>query len=250
MIINFDHIYTMDHNHKFMKKLEMAGFTLAKHMVEHPGKHMCRFIMISEKPARQYMEFVHVGKGGVNYGNPGLSLGTETSLEKFNQVLKRKGLKTSFSHKNYDWKKDSESRLPGWNFITFPNHKTNVFTWLTEYEFSAKRKKNQKPVPKHKNMVKSFVGISAELIAADIKLFQKMFGSPKHNVFELKRGFEIQFAKAKKSKILDVIFEVPDLKKYITKFKWDELTISDGAPAVRIKNDTKNMWSVVIRQKV
>lgn len=195
------------------------------------------------------MEFVHVGKGGVKVTKPGLSLGSKSSLEKFNKTLMSKGLKTNFIHKNYEWKKDSTSRLPGWNFITFPKHKSDIYTWLTEYEASSKRK-NKKQLPKHKNNIQRFVGLTAELGLQDLKLLTTMFGLPKHNVFKLKDGFEIHFTKAKKSRILDVIFEVPDLKKYITKFKWDELTVSHGAPGVRINNNTKNMWNVIIRQKV
>ena len=247
MSIRFDHIYTMDKGHKFMKKLEKAGFTLAKMVVEHPGKHICRFIYIKKLglTGKQYMEFVHVGKGGIDYGNPGLSLASDLPLLNFDKKLKSQGIKTDFSHKNYEWKKDSVSKLPGWNFVSFPKHKSKIFTWITEYEYSAKRHK-KRPFLKNKNGINEVVGITTTLSSADIKLFSKLFGKPKNGMF-LVKGFEVHFIKAKESTILDLIFEVKDLKKYINKFEWDELTTSHGRPAVRIKNNTKNMWNVVIR---
>lgn len=249
MSLRFDHIYTMDINHKFMKKLEQAGFTLAKHTVEHPGKHFCRFIMIKKIGAdgKQYLEFVHIGKGGVDWGKAGLSLASDSSLKKVDSKLKNKGLTTKFLHKNYDWKKDSVSQLPGWNFVTFPNHKSEIYTWITEYERSPQRKPTK--IPKHKNRVEYFVGLNAELSASDIKFFTTLFGRPKNGVFAMNYGFEMRFIKSKKSRIKDVVFEVSDLKKYIQTFKWDELTVYGEKPAVRIKNDNKNMWSVLLRQK-
>lgn len=248
MKIRFDHSYSVDRGFAFRKKLGRAGFSLGDHMVEHPGKHFCRFIAmpISKKSGRQYLEFVHVGKGGKDYGIPGLSLGALEPLEPFAKKLKSKKVAAQFSHKNYEWKKNNKDRLPGWNFITFPKSKSKIFTWLTEYEYSKKRKDRLTKNANHPNKVFRIVAIDVAFDNQDVRLVSKLCGKPKNNQFVLDCGVPLTFSKEKESKIKAIVFATKDLKRFVQKFEWDELTTYNGQPAVRIYNPDKRMWDVLI----
>ena len=157
--IFIDHCFNVDQNHRFFKKLERLGFTLDKHMMEHPGKAYCKFIVFKGENPRQrfYLEFVSIGKGGIPFHTPGLSLGYESHLAKFHKKI-NKLLPGKFWHKNFSWKENSQDHLPGWNFIEFktPIIK-NINIWFTEYEFEKKRKKLK--IPNHRNAVRSLHGI-------------------------------------------------------------------------------------------
>lgn len=64
MKLRFDHTYSADQNFKYRKKLGQAGFFLDDRKIEHPGKNFCQFIMMPlVNNKRQYLEFIHVGKG-------------------------------------------------------------------------------------------------------------------------------------------------------------------------------------------
>ncbi|MGZ3794439.1 MAG: hypothetical protein ACXVCP_18980 [Bdellovibrio sp.] len=249
MKLRFDHSYTTDQNFRFRKKLEKAGFRLKKQMVEHPGKAFCKFIMFPspDKAGRQYLEFIHFGKGGKNYELPGLSLGALESLEPFSKKLEKKKLKVHFYHKNYEWKKNSKDRLPGWNFISFPKHKSKIYTWLTEYEFSKKRKLIKRD-SLHPNKVYKFVGIDAIFNADDLNLFKQLCGKPRQKEFMLSCGTSLSFRLGKTSKICSIILATKDLNTLVKKFKWDDLVTYKGMPGVRIKNFDKKMWDVIIVQ--
>src|SRR5690606_38514138 len=138
-------------NHELLKKLERLGFILEKKMTEHPGKAFCRFICFKGENPRKifYLEFVSIGRGGIPFIEPGISFGYETDLAKFYKKVSKK-FHSEYNHKNYDWKKNSEDLLPGWNSITFkkPIIK-NVNIWFTEYEDTKKPRKLN--APKHIN---------------------------------------------------------------------------------------------------
>ena len=246
MKIRFDHIYTVDYKFTFFKKLKKVGFILEDKMVEHPGKHFCRFIRINKfnKTGKQYLEFVHIGKNGASWNKPGLSLAADKSLKQLHLKLKNKKVKSEFTHKNYDWKINSVDRLPGWNLLTFPKHQSQIYFWLTEYEPSKNRKKYI--VPKHKNGVNSVWGIIADLSSADIKLFTRLIGKSKNNIFQLSCGFKINFKLAKVSRINTLVLNTKALSKANRTFKFDDLTIFDGRPALHIKNPTKGMWDLLV----
>ncbi len=130
----FDHCFTLDQNHRLLKKLERLGFTLRPTATEHPGGHVCRFIMFKGKVRNQYLEFVHTRPGGDAYSHPGISFGYKGPLESYFKRIK-KTLPSEFVHRNYDWKADSKTRLPGWNFLTFKHLGfRTLLPWLTEYE--------------------------------------------------------------------------------------------------------------------
>lgn len=251
MKLSFDHCYTNDSNHQFLKKLQKAGFKLDERMVEHPGKAFCRFIALPETPnrGRQYLEFVHVGKGGdLSNPTPGISLRGTQPLEPFCKKLISKKIKARFAHKNYDWKKNSKDRLPGWNLILF-KLRSGIFTWITEYEKSKKRKLKSTKNLKHPNGVYAIQEIDVNLSSKDLQFYTKLLGKPKIDKFHLKCGTTLKFTKSiGRSQIKSILLLTNDLKKLVQKFQWDELTIYDGRPGVVIKSLDK-MWDVIIIQK-
>ncbi len=201
MKLRFDHSYCLDKNHTFRSKLGKAGFFLKDRMVEHPGKMFCRFIAFPQTSIAgyQYLEFVHIGKGGSKETNPGFSLGALGSLEKFNSKLEKHGLKTTFTHKNYAWKENSVDLLPGWNFVEFKS-KSNIYTWLTEYELIKGRPRRLKAKP-HPNGAYKIVGFDFTLSPHDFKFFSQVLGSPKEQIFTLAGGVKIHFPQEKSRKI-------------------------------------------------
>ena len=72
----YDHAYTLDDNHKFLKELGQLGFKIDEMIVEHPGKAICRFLKFqnSKKNQKQYLEFVSVkGAQREKHNHAGLS---------------------------------------------------------------------------------------------------------------------------------------------------------------------------------
>ena len=47
-----------------------------------------------------------------------------------------------------------------------------------------------------------------------------------------------------------IVLATKNLNEVVKKFKWDELTVVDGKPAVRLVNPDPRMWDVVIVQGV
>ncbi|MFX3675818.1 MAG: hypothetical protein ACN6I6_02175 [bacterium] len=144
--IRFDHSYTKDQSHKLLKKLMKLGFSKIKFDVEHPGKHFCSFIEFNNPiGSRTYLEFIHTGRGGSMISSPGISFGYEKNLEGYFKRLKKNcSFEPQYSHKNYNWKENSEDILPGWNFITFKKLGfRTIEPWFTEYESPRKKRKHQ-----------------------------------------------------------------------------------------------------------
>ncbi|MBC7540552.1 MAG: hypothetical protein H7281_17135 [Bacteriovorax sp.] len=142
-MIFLDHSYTNDDKHSFLKKLEKYGFKLSENEVEHPVKQFCRFIAFTGNPLRsyQYLEFVNVKKNGEACSVPGVSFGYTKGLKNYFNKIKNK-VAAKFEHKNYKWKEDSVSDLPGWNFVTFDKVKLKgIFPWFTIHQ---KRKNERK----------------------------------------------------------------------------------------------------------
>ncbi|MNS78746.1 hypothetical protein D3C72_1123770 [compost metagenome] len=201
------------------------------------------------KVGRQYLEFVHVGKGGNDKGGtPGVSLATLSALEPFYNKLTSKKVRAVFGHKNYLWKENSVDRLPGWNFVTFPKHKSKIYTWLTEYEKYKGRTGFNRKFTRHPNQVHKIVGFEMQLSPADIKLYTQLCGKPKNGCFTLPGDNFFKFTKSKISKVNRVILATHDLKKMARKFEWDELTTYEGQAAIQITNPNKGMWDVVVIQ--
>lgn len=246
-MIFLDHSYTNDNNHKFLKKLEKHGFKLSESEVEHPGKQFCRFIAFSGNPLRsyQYLEFVNVKKGGQECKKPGVSFGSTKGLKKYYNKIKTK-IKAEFEHKNYEWKIDNESILPGWNFVTFDKSMPEgIYPWFTEYEKSAKRKKRRKVI--HPNGVQKISSFHFDLTDSGIKFFEVILGIKIKKSIRLSCGTEFYFNKAKTNKLKTIHLECKSLKKLKNNFPYDEEMEFLGKDAVRIKNPN-SMWDIVITQ--
>ena len=247
--INFDHSYTEDMGHKLLKTLEKAGFVLAENEVEHPGKHFCRFIMFKHGAGRNCLEFVHIGKGGKRINKPGVSLRYEGPLkEYFESIKKQVGIKAKYIHKNYDWKKDSKSALPGWNFVTFPRPAfRNVYPWFTEYE-PRPGKKRTLPRP-HPNTAQSIAGMELVVRGADRPKLEKIFGRVfRHKDVSL-GDFNLYINSGSSTRISALVIKCKNLARFKKVAKTGDNVLWRGQNAVIIKNPVPRMWNIVVVDK-
>ena len=246
--INFDHSYTADMGHKFLKSLGKAGFVLAENEVEHPGKHFCRFIMFKHGAGRNCLEFIHVGKGGEKVTKPGVSLRYEGPLkEYFESIRKQRGLKAQYIHKNYDWKKDNKSALPGWNFVDFrrPAFK-NIFPWFTEYE-PRPGKKRALPKP-HPNTAQFIAGMELFVRGADRPKLEKIFGR-NFSQKDVRLGdFSLYINSGNSTRISALVVKCASLERFVKVAKIGKKVAWRGKNAIRIKNPA-GMWDILAVDK-
>lgn len=242
-MLYFDHCFTLDPNYKMMKRLEKCGFVLEKQTVEHPGKIFSRFIMLGAPNSvrgKHYLEFIHVKSGGEKMSWPGISFGFEKDLAKFHRQIQKRMPKAKFFHKNYDWKKDSESRLPGWNFIDFQKLKfTGFFPFMTEYEPHKKRKKT--PPPKHANGVTAVHALIFDVNPEGKKFVKALMGKQK----KMSCDTALILNPAKRTRLRQVVLRCKNLPKFIATYKVDKEIEWHNRPAALIRNPTK-MWDVII----
>ena len=244
-MIFFDHCYTPDQNHRFLKRLESLGFTLNPDTVEHPGKSFCRFIMFRcpEISGRkfQYLEFIHIGaKKPRSYS--GLLLGYAGSLKKFAEKLTSR-IDVEFTHKNYNWKENSKDYLPGWNFLSFKNIGIRTMhTYFVQYEKGAKRHK--RPVQKHSNGVESIYAVEFEVDKRGRSFFQKIFGSRWGEKIKAQNVL-FSFTVGKRNDIRRVILKSKNIDKFIASYDIDEEIVWNGRRGALIKNPS-NKWDIVV----
>lgn len=244
--INFDHSYTEDTGHRFFNALGKAGFVLSDNKVEHPGKQFCRFIMFkSGKAGRVYLEFVRVGKSGERVDKPGVSLRYEGPLKKYFEVIKgQAGVKVKYIHKNYEWKKDSKSALPGWNFVTFLDPKfKNIYTWFTEYE-SHPTKKRVSP-PSHPNTAQTICGLEFVVRDADGPKLEKVFGKSLRGETISLGGISLFLTPGRSTRLTALVLRCKSLKRFAKLAKVGSTVLWRGQPAVIIKNPNRKMWDIV-----
>lgn len=244
-MIFFDHTYTYDNHFQFLKKLEKCGFKLSKEEVEHPGKVFCRFIRLSGNTPRglQYLEFVHIGKGGEKCAVPGVSFGYRKGLKNYYNKLKKK-FEVTYAHKNFDWKKDNKSILPGWNFVNFKKLKfRGFFPWITEYERIVHNKK--KII--HPNGVHRLASLHFEVNDKGLDFFEKLLGKKINDCVMLSCETEFYFTKRRSNKLKVIHLECKSLNKLKNKFPYDQEVVFLGKDAVLIKNPNK-MWDIIISQ--
>lgn len=178
MRIGFDHIYQTNRDEQTFRALGERGFILDPKCVEHPGSMFCRFIKFNTvKPTTagmgyQYLEFAevkddrqahtdHPTATEAQLWGPGISLNADANLEtaKLEIEAELADLKPKVMHKNYDWKNDNVSRLPGWNFLTFDEWVyPDTMVWCTEYEDSPTRSKEYQRFD-HPNTAEAIVGL-------------------------------------------------------------------------------------------
>jgi hypothetical protein len=172
-------------------------------------------------------------------------LGYEKSLEKFyNQLKKDKKLSVEFFHKNYEWKKDSKSRLPGWNFLSFKKIGIRSFhPWMTEYEPYSKRKIRKKP--NHPNGVQGIKGFVFSVNHDGEKFFSTLLGKKLSKSIFLSCGTEVFFEKGKNNRFEKVILQAKSIKKVLREFDPDDEIEFHGKTSALIKNPSRG-WDIVI----
>lgn len=182
MSFEFDHTYMMMKDCDSFFNLKDRGFSLDTNEVEHPGALRCRFIRFPCKnPPQsgrkyQYLEFAEITDEQEHRRHsektkgrplsepelltPGFSLRHSGGLRSAYERLKNplKDLEIEFEHKNYDWKQDSVSQLPGWNFLTFKKSLLpGIYIWATEYELRPIPLPQSDFIP-HPNSARHIVG--------------------------------------------------------------------------------------------
>lgn len=248
-MIFFDHTYTNDQNHRFWKKLKKYGFNLLDQEVEHPGKAFCTFISFNGDTNRgyHYLEFVNVKKGGVKCSYPGLAFGYKKGLRVLLKKIKNK-FDVKFEHKNYNWKEDNKSDLPGWNFLTFKKLKfRGITTWFNEFEKHSEDQKNKIVKVTHPNGVQKFSSLHFELNDEGLKFYEELFGKKIKNGTRLACGTMFYYTKAKSNKMTVIHLECKSLKKLKGNFPYDGALNFLGKEAVRIRNPNL-MWDIVITE--
>ena len=215
--------------------------------VEHPGKAFCTFISFNGKTNRgyHYLEFVNVKKGGIKCAYPGLAFGYTKGLRILLKKIQNK-FQVSFVHKNYNWKEDNKSILPGWNFLTFKKLKfRGITTWFNEFE----KKLNEQKVVKvtHPNGVEKVSSLHFELNKEGLKFYEKLLGKKINNGTRLACGTMFYYTKAKSNKMITVHLECKNLKKLKRDFPYDGELEFLGKEAVRIRNPN-NMWDIIITE--
>lgn len=248
-MIYFDHTFTRDDGHKLLKRMQRLGFTLNPTTVEHEGKHMCRFIMFPTQGRSsrksQYLEFIHVPKGGERVKKPGLMLGAIKGLEALGKKLKRSApFDAIFTHKNYEWKTNSKDRLPGWNFLGFKNHGVRgYYTYMLEYEPSPSRKKSK--IPAHANGVYAIHAIEMGVNKVGYGFLSQVFGKKLKPSQSLVCGTKLNLFPGRHNEISRVILKSKNVSTFISKYKVDEEITWNGQPAALIRNPS-GMWDIVV----
>lgn len=212
---DFDHSYITTEDSKIWENLGERGFTLNPKAVNHPGGFKCQFIIFKYSSERnQYLEFcsivdrkafdkenndIHGYERERKVYGTGLSLNADYGLETVYRSLKSefefKGIE--FIHKNYDWEKDSVSRLPGWNFINFNEQELipGQFLWITEYEKKTKttgKKQANDKLAIHDNGASHIQGmIFYGDYRTDTRDLAKLLSKPNASPFLLDDGFKI-----------------------------------------------------------
>ncbi|MCB0355451.1 MAG: hypothetical protein KDD40_00500 [Bdellovibrionales bacterium] len=225
------------------------GFVHEKQIVEHPGKAFCRFIKFESESYKKvaYLEFIDQRVSQPKFSNPGLSLGFTGKLESLFKKLKNK-LSCTFLHKNYDWKKDNISRLPGWNFLNFKNTGIkSYYPWLTEYEKHPKRKRSLK-APKHKNTVYKLLKIELDVNKKGLIFYEKLFSQKIKDKTILSCNTELLYKKARSNSYKRVVLACRDLDKFHKVAKKADKINYEGQPAALIKNPAKG-WDIVVVER-
>lgn len=193
MKIGFDHCYQKIRHADDYFNLGKRGFTVEERTVEHPGKQFCRFIRFN-KPASpcggkefHYLEFAEIPDLDAlkaTYDQPvtdrqalepGFSLSCNENLKQLFEFVRKQmpAYEPKFEHKNYAWKEDDVSILPGWNFLMFERNLTpDIYIWCTEYE----PRPEMTPVTKftHANSVDCFLGFAWNLPLTQLTQFRQL----------------------------------------------------------------------------
>lgn len=245
MMPSFDHAYTDDPGHAFWTRMKRLGFTPRESEVEHPGGQFCRFVAFPDPKGSRpvYLEFIDARDPKHPVNRPGLSFRFERDLEKASRGLSARGLEVEFLHKNYDWKQDSRSRLPGWNFVSFKRLGfRSLFPWITEYEPSPKRKVFRAAA--HPNGVRHLLALEFEINEAGRAFFAKLFGRKIGSSLKVAGGRTFYFREGRTTRLTAIVLEARSLKRVLT-YPVDETTTWRDRPAAVVHNPA-GQWNLVI----
>jgi hypothetical protein len=248
-LLYFDHLYTNDPGHKFWNHMEKLGFVMDTRETEHPGKKFCRFVRFEggHNPHKStFLEFIYSKSGGVPTIKPGLSFGYSRNLEGFYKKIRKDGkYKVKFGHKNYDWKVDRVSRLPGWNFMRFSSLGFSaLYPWFTEFE---PRPGGFRPYKKlrHKNGAQRIHGFVLELNSKGEDFFSYLLGKKLSEKTRMRDGTMLYITRGKRTTIRSVILECKSVSRFVKKYGCDEEGEFFGKPAAKIKNPA-GMWDILL----
>lgn len=236
--LQFDHCYTTDRDHKFLKRLAKAGFNLDPSITEHPGRHVCRFIQFSSPQfkTRQYLEFISKPiRQGVK---PGLSFRCAGRLEdRFKTIRRDRFLEPTFEHRNYSWKKTGKKvREPGWNFVHFRRKIAAVEVWLTEYERSGGKKPRVKLRVRHENGALGIIGLVFEATASGRRYFERILAKRVDGTLRLPCGTQLILEPAARTRFRGVLIKTSNFRRFCTRAKPDEISSHGGRMTAVIKN--------------
>lgn len=260
----FDHTYVQSMSTDAWDHLRERGFRFSDKTVEHPGSMLCRFLHIGRKESAwvppRYLEFCEV-----------------RDLEALRDMLRARGeleqvfrAKASsfddygivYGHKNYRWKEDSDSRLPGWNFVNFKRDLvTGLGIWVTEYEadptFDLKSVKSEPLV--HENTaveilgvlyrndssaplapLADFAGLSCQTDQLALHDGTRIWLTEHENQTDLRGRFD-----HKSHPFVGVVVRAESMKTFLQTAQPDEVFTWNGRPAARIRM-ADNAWDLVV----
>lgn len=242
----FDHCYTTDRDHKFLKRLSKAGFDLHPSIVEHPGRHVCRFILFAppRAKARKYLEFI--SKPVRQSDKPGLSFSCAGRLEeRFHAIRRDHFLRPTFEHRNYNWKTTGKKvRDLGWNFIHFGRKISAAEIWLTEYERSAKKPRSKSP-SRHKNGALGIIGLIFGATTSGRRYFEKILRRRIDGTLLLPCGTELILEPAASTKFRGVLIKASNFRRFCDLAKPDEISSRGGRMTAVIKNPAGS-WDILV----
>ncbi len=244
----FDHAYCADPGYSFMRRLEKLGFLRDAIQVEHPGRQFCRFITFrgDQTFPLRYLEFIHLAKGGQKVECSGLSLSATSPLVKFQKRLQKQKIKSQLSHKNYAWKKDAVSRLPGWNFITFKDSMKGIFLWLTEYEDSPERRRRRKIPRRHPNGVTGIVGLELSLNLSGRNFLGEVLGWKDFSkIFTLACGTRLYASRGRSNRLTALVLSTSRLESLGARAR-SPIEVWRGSEAVRLRNPDPLGWDLLV----
>lgn len=245
--LSFDHCYTTDRDHKFLRRLAGAGFTLDPSVIEHPGRHICRFILFSppQLKTRQYLEFI---SKPIRQGDkPGLSFSCTGRLEeRFTSIRRDRILKPTFEHRNYSWKKTGKKvRELGWNFVHFRRKISAAEVWLTEYERPDGKKPRVKSRPRHENGALGIIGIVFEATASGFRYFERILQRRIDGTLRLPCGTQLILEPASRTRFRGVLIKSSNFRRFCVRAKPDEISSHEGRMTAVIKNPSGS-WDILV----
>ena len=281
---SLDHVVNKGETDPEFFKLQDLGFTLFDRFVDHPGPVRCRFINLNSgiNGVRRFIEFCHItdkekfmanlaaeGKVYPDAIAPSVAVQINGQLERYYNAIEPnfRDNDIKFQHRNYNWKEDNVSRLPGWNHVWFDKPLSKNFPiFMSEREPTEKwlkkktsfYRKKRSPFLTHKNSVNGLIGI----VLADMesqKLESFLHSERKDNRISLHDGSYFWFEagarpelrtllQKKKFPIKAVVLSADSLETFRKIAKPDHETDFFGEDAALIKLPD-SMWDIIVVER-